>query len=379
MAARPLHSARLYLSKGPPMIAWYKSVCCCVWMAGLVGFVFLKTLATAHGDDPYVPEPLKTWQEWVLRDVENRLSPKLYSDGQTPIVFWPSRLTLVAEANVGTFSLNIEVFDRCWVPLPGSSRVWPTEVKVDEVQTPVIERDGRPAIEMVAGKHEIVGKFTWPSIPEKIKVPDQIGVLSLTVDGIENPQPTWDSGGEVWLKRVRSEVADKDGISLQLYRLIEDGIPIWLRTEIELTVSGKSREEELGWVMPEGWRISTVESPIPVAIDDRGVMKAQVRAGKWTVRINAFRASETDGVRFAEGVTAAAPTELIGFRANPQFRIAEIEGLQSIDVSQTSFPDYWKPYPVYLWDTSTPFQLLQRMRGMGDSAPSGLTIRDGFG
>lgn len=358
------------------MIARYRSVFY-VWMAGLLSFSVLAPLEfiqIAHADEPYVPEPLKPWQQWVLRDAEDRSSPKLFTDGQTPIVFWPSRLTLVAEADVGTFSLDIEVFDRCWVPLPGSSRVWPTEVKVDDVQAPVIERDGRPAIEMVAGKHEVVGRFTWPSIPEKIKVPDQIGVLSLTVDGVANPQPTWDSGGEVWLKRVRSEIADKDGISLQVYRLIEDGIPIWLRTEIELTVSGKSREEEIGWVMPEGWRISTVESPIPVAIDDRGIMKAQVRAGKWTVRINAFQARQIDRVQFAGGVTAAAPTELIGFRANPQFRIAQIEGLPSIDVTQTSFPDYWKPYPVYLWDTTTPFQLLQRMRGMGDSAPSGLTI-----
>jgi len=356
------------------MTARYKSICGCVRIAGLVAFVFLIPPAVTHGNDPDVPEPLKPWQEWVLRDAEDRSSPKLYTDGQTPIVFWPSRLTLVAQADVGTFQLDIEVFDRCWVPLPGSSRVWPTEVQVDDVQVPVIERDGRPAIEMIAGKHVVVGRFTWPSIPEKIKVPEQIGVLLLTVDGTANPQPTWDSGGEVWLKRVRSEIADKDGISLQVYRLIEDGIPIWLRTEIELTVSGKSREEEIGWVMPEGWRISTVDSPIPVAIDDRGVMKAQVRAGKWTVRINAFRTRQTDGVQFAEGVTAAAPTELIGFRANPQFRIAQIEGLPSIDVTQTSFPDYWKPYPVYLWDTTMPFELLQRMRGMGDSAPSGLTI-----
>ncbi len=356
------------------MIHRYKNARCQSPIALLLTILCLAAPAPVRCQDPYVPESLKPWTGWVLRDADSVNSPKLYSDGQTPIVFWPSSLSIVADNVGGSFSLDIEAFDECWVPLPGSSRVWPAEVKIADVAVPVIQRDDRPTIELSRGRFQITGQFRWPAIPEKIRIPEQIGVISLTVDGVPNRQPTWDSNGEVWLKRARSEIEDKDGISLQVYRLIEDGIPIWLRTEIELTVSGKSREEEIGWVIPQGWRISTVESPIPVAIDDRGIMKAQVRAGKWTVRINAFINRDIQQISFAENAMPPATSELVGFRANPQFRIAQIEGLPSIDVSQTSFPDYWKPYPVYLWDTSTPFQLLQRMRGMGDSAPSGLTI-----
>ncbi len=57
---------------------------------------------------------------------------------------------------------------------------------------------------------------------------------------------------------------------MKLYAALEDGIPLWLRTEIELTVSGKSREEDLGTILPEGWKLAAVESQIPVAIDDAG-------------------------------------------------------------------------------------------------------------
>ena len=57
----------------------------------------------------------------------------------------------------------------------------------------------------------------------------------------------------MWLKRDGStEEADKNFLSVKLYAAIEDGIPLWLRTEIELTVSGKSREEDLGTMLPEG-------------------------------------------------------------------------------------------------------------------------------
>ena len=113
---------------------------------------------------------------------------------------------------------------------------------------------------------------------------------------------------------------------MKLYAALEDGIPLWLRTEIELTVSGKSREEELGTILPEGWKLAAVESPIPVAVDDAGRMKAQVRAGKWTVRADAFRFDNPKEFRYAAGAKPAVAEELVAFRARPDFRIVEIVG-----------------------------------------------------
>jgi hypothetical protein len=34
--------------------------------------------------------------------------------------------------------------------------------------------------------------------------------------------------------------------------MIEDGIPMWLHTQVELSVAGKSREEDLRSILPEG-------------------------------------------------------------------------------------------------------------------------------
>ena len=112
--------------------------------------------------------------------------------------------------------------------------------------------------------------------------------------------PAWDAQGFLWLKRDGStEEADKNFLSVKLYAAIEDGIPLWLRTEIELTVSGKNREEEIGTILPEGWKLAAVESAIPVAVDDAGKMKAQVRAGKWTVKADAFRFDNPKEIRYA--------------------------------------------------------------------------------
>jgi len=61
--------------------------------------------------------------------------------------------------------------------------------------------------------------------------------------------------------------------------MIEDGIPMWLHTQVELSVAGKSREEDLRSILPEGWQLAMVDSPIPVAIDEAGHMKARSGPG----------------------------------------------------------------------------------------------------
>jgi hypothetical protein len=202
--------------------------------------------------------------------------------------------------------------------------------------------------------------------------------LSLVVNGEGVPIPNWDAAGDVWLKHARVEESTKDLLTVQVYRVIEDGIPLWLRTEIDLTVSGKSREEQLGWILPDGWQLSLVESPIPVAVDDQGQMKAQVRAGNWKIQVHAFRNTDLDELQFAAGADPIAEVELVGFRAKPDFRIAEIEGVQAVDVNQTTFPDKWRDVPVYQWQTDSTFRVVEKMRGMGMQRPTGLTIARHF-
>ena len=207
-------------------------------------------------------------------------------------------------ATAGTFDVAVKVFEESWVPLPGTIKFWPSDVRVGENPGVVVQHDGRPAIQLPAGNHQVTGRFRWQQMPQRIEIPRQIGILALDVDGNEVPAPTWNESGEVWLKRDRGEPADKDLLDLQVYRVIEDGIPAWLRTEIAITVSGKSREEQLGSVMPAGWQIATVESSLPVAIDDSGQIKAQVRAGTWTVAVHAFRTTEPNEIAYATGAQA---------------------------------------------------------------------------
>ncbi len=341
----------------------------------------ITLLAVRYGacaESKEIPDALKPWQDWVTWDVPHRTCPSPYDNAEKHICFWPSRLALTANGTAGSWSLEVTAFEPTWVPLPGSDEAWPLNVRADGDAAVVVGRDGTPSVHLEPGRHQLAGEFAWQIMPQRIAVPQQFGLLTLSVDGNGVALPTWDPGGYVWLRRQRAEVVDKNQLAVQVYRVLEDGIPMWLRTEIELSVSGQSREEEFGWVLPEGWKLSRVDSPLPVAVDEAGKMKAQVRAGKWTIHLDAFRPNDLTEFRYAAGTQPITDRELIGFKAQPEFRMAELVGLQPIDVSQTTFPAQWRDLPVYQWVTNSAFRLVEKMRGMGLQQPEGLRIERQF-
>lgn len=347
------------------------------FVAIATGFFPLEARAQRSLDEGRaIPAALAAWEDWATWDLVHRDCPTPFNNADKHLCFWPGRLGLELGEDGGRFQISVEVFSPTWVPLPGDGDRWPMNVTSDGVAIPVTERDGRPSVRLAAGLHQLEGRYGWDELPPSLRLPAEVGVLDLRVGGEVVSAPSWDSGGLLWLKRdAASTEAKRDFLSVKVYSLLEDGIPLWLRSEVELIVSGKSREEEIGGVLPAGWKLASVESAIPVAVDDAGRMKAQVRAGKWTVRLAAFRADDVREFGFAEDVTPAVADELVAFRAKSDFRMLDIVGSPSVDVSQTTMPGAWRELPVYRWDTGTPFRIEQRMRGMGEQAAAGLKIK----
>ncbi|HEY5954038.1 MAG TPA: hypothetical protein VIT18_06720, partial [Terrimicrobiaceae bacterium] len=323
-----------------------------------------------------IPEALRGWEDWATWDYPERACPTPYDEPSKPLCFWPSRLTLAVDRTSGHFELETTVFSESWVPLPGDADTWPREVKVNGLAQPVVEHGERPSLKLPAGTHRIEGIFEWNEEPRKISMPSTIGILALTLDGVPVESPVWADDGILWLRRSAStEAAETDFLGVKVYSVLEDGIPLWLRTEIELIVSGRNREEQIGSILPEGWKLAAVDSRIPVAIDDAGRMKVQVRPGKWTILVDAFRLDNPKEIRYSPEAKPAVADELIAFRADPSLRLVEVTGAPAVDVSQTTLPERWRDLPVFRWETSSPLRLEERMRGMGSQRPEGLRIR----
>lgn len=325
-----------------------------------------------------IPEPLRGWEGWVTWGEKHLNCPTPYHAANEHICFWPSTLSIRAGRNAGGFDLDVTVFEETWVPLPGGSGTWPFDVRTGETKAVVLERSGHPNVRLAPGTHRLTGSFQWDQMPQWIAIPQEVGLLSLVVESKPVDLPNWDAAGRLWLRRIRSDVTDENQLAVKVYRLLEDGIPMWLRTELELSVSGASREERLGWVLPAGWKLATVDSPVPVAIDDQGRMKAQVRAGKWRIRLDAFRTSDAREIAFSTSAEPVVSQELLAFKPDPELRTVELEGLTPVDVAQTTLPQAWRNYSVFQWATDSSCRIVETVRGMGLQRPRGLKINRQF-
>ena len=338
---------------------------------------------SVQAQDERIPDALKAWKDWVLWDDVPKTLPHPYNDVSKSVAVWPSTLSIAVQANTATWTLSVQVFRKTYLALPGDNDSWPRNVRASsaiseaaliDVPLVVLPKDGVPVVELEPGFYSLTGEFQWINAASKVAIPKNIGMVELKLDGNDVPFPNWDSSGFLWLSRSQSETAEQNRMSVKVYRYLEDGIPGWLYTKVELSVSGKSREEDLGHLLPEGWTLAQLDSSIPLAIDDQGRAKAQVRPGNWMLTLNAFRVSPLAEFRFAPGTTPAVDVELIGLKTQPEFRMIEFQGLQSIDVQQTTYPEQWRSVPVFQWNVATSFAIVEKMRGMGDLKPAGLNV-----
>ena len=337
-------------------------------------FLLGSNFCWAQLAEPSIPEPLRPWKDWVLWGESQLTSPAPYNSVEQRISVWPSTLELSLGAQAGEWKLQVRAFSPTWLPLPGNDECWPQAVQLDNQIVPVVSRNGVPSIFLTPGLHAVAGGFIWKQQPEKIAIPSAIGILALTLDGQSVSLPNRDTSGWLWLRRSQASAEEKDQLSLQVYRVLEDGLPMWLRTELEVSVSGKSREEDLGFILPANWQLSFVHSPIPVALDEAGRIKAQVRAGNWKIRIDAFRNEDLRQLEYSPATPPAVATELIALRARPELRAIELQSATPVDVSLTTFPDAWRNLPVFQWDPTAPLAWTVKSSGAGELRPNRFEI-----
>ena len=379
-------------------LRWLALLRLCVTM-GALGFGFgLSGLshAASVGD---VPAVLRDWRGWVLGGRPLGLSP--YNDATRVEPLWWEGCSVKAEAGQASFELKVRVFGDAWLRLPGGVSHWPDAVTVDGVKAVVVEHHGWPCVRLLfrpsqvaesgqpaqtgqllevrgngGNLHQVDGVIRYGTMPQRLSVPGDVGVFELVVTGQRVDVPVWEGADQVWLRRSAVEkTVGTDSLSVQVARLLEDGQPVWLRTQVDLTVGGRSREEVLGTLLPEGWKLSRLESRLPVVVDPEGRLKVQARAGKWTVVADAFRVDDVKELRFAKDAKALVAREVIGMKAKPDFRVLEFEGGEPVDPSQVKYPDAWKGVSLFQWTTSAQIGLVQRMRGEGVAPGGGLTIQ----
>ena len=323
-------------------------------------------ILSAEASDIQIPDPLKPWKDWVLEEHSDRVCPFEHANSQKRQCLWPTELSIDIYEGGASFSQTWFNYHEGWAPLPGDKNNWPLNVTINQKNTTVLTDNKHPRIWLTEGKQTITGEFLWTNIPEYIHIPKKTGLINVTESGSKITLPQIDSKGRFWLKKKASEDKQENALNITVHRLLEDGIPIQLKTLIQLEVSGQAREVKIGKALLENFEVTKILSSIPTRIENDGHIILQVRTGQWNIEVE----SRYTGKQSTKLPLSLAPEtnewphqEIWGLKSNPQFRDVSVSGVSPIDARQTEFPSKWHQYPTYLLNKDSELILQENFRG----------------
>jgi hypothetical protein len=324
-------------------------------------------------DPAALPEALRPWLDWVRAARPEADCPFLHGEGARACA-WPGVLALDADADAGgaRFAQAWEVAGAgAWVLLPGDTERWPADVRAGERPLAVVPAPGggAPSAWLPPGRHTVAGRLSWRERPALLAVPVETGLVSLRLDGAAPIAPERDAAGRIWLgERPRETVtAPEDQLSLQVFRRVEDDVPLALETRLRLRVAGRPRETTFGPLHAPGFVPLALASPLPARLESDGRLRVQLRPGDWTVTVRA-RAEAGPVAELAPPEPPLADEEVWAFDARPALRIVAVEGLAPVDPNQTELPGEWRHLPAYAVRAGERMRLDERRRGDPDPA-----------
>ncbi|MEE9356376.1 MAG: hypothetical protein V3U75_12375 [Methylococcaceae bacterium] len=324
-----------------------------------------------------VPEPLKPWVDWVLQDKTDIFCPVNFKATKQKHCSWPSYLTLQLEPIKSTFSSRWLVFADNWITLPGDTKHWPQQVTINEKPVAVIERQGRPTLFLKKGNYQITGNFIWDHIPDHLTIPENTGIIELTLQGKTITTPAI-KGSQLWLKdKAQSQFNNKNQqnkLSLHVYRRIIDDIPMQVLTHLEIEISGKQRDIHLGNPLLEGFVPMNLDSRLPVSLEADGRLLLQAKPGRWQIELLARHPKPVSKLVLRPNTKEWPETEIWSFDAKPYQRVVEISDAKVIDPNLTNLPKAWKKLPAYqlLSGEALVFKVIRR--GDSEPGPNQLTL-----
>jgi hypothetical protein len=344
----------------------------------LILFAATTTVWAQTPPETSLPPVLKDWRAWVLKDLDYRACPFLAGhapDAQKDFICaWPGRLTLAAGADGATFSVHWRVEANSWVPLPGDGDQWPQQVTVNAQRQPTLAHEGQPAVWLTPGNYEISGKISWRERPQALTVPQDIGLVALSVDG-KLISPLQRQGTLLTLGRSVATAPEADNIDVRVYRMLVDGVPANLTTQLRIGVSGQAREEVLGPVLPEGYAPLALEGAWPARLDAEGKLHVQVQPGSETFTLQARALAPLAGATAHIPAGAWPSQEIWSYAADPRLRVTAANSAVQVDPRQAEVPPEWQALPAFALGDGGKLVIEERSRGLGADEANRLTLQ----
>ncbi len=349
------------------------------WTRKITAIFVAALLTLAFGEallaEPYIPDQLKPWRQWVEESDRESACALLVNEKQC---LWPATLKLELNDKGGSFEYGISLDTALDVILPGSDEVALRSASLlgGGVLPLYWSESGRPQTHLGVGSYDIRGTFVWDKLPASLPVPQGIALVSLVLNGKVVAGPRLDQEGLLWLRDDSgAQVAESDSLSLEVFRLLADGVPFKISTYLSLKVTGKAREIQLKQIVLPNTKPVNIESALPFEFDKDDSLSLQVRAGEFVVRVDSMMAAPPEELSLPSAALEQWPREEIWFwRPAESIRSVQLLGGTPVEPSQTDAPAELKAFGAYKISSEDKLKFEVIRRGQTEAAQNALNL-----
>jgi hypothetical protein len=348
------------------------------WMVGYA--IALSTAAFALPAADEIPDILKPWVPWV----EKRNPESLCARGAgAPVCEWPSLLELSLNPTGAGFIYELALDRPEEFPVPGGEGLWPQFLRLTQkgvtqgVPLPIVEREGRPTAFLPAGKHQITGSFEWTELPETLRIPERTALVRFAGLGENAKVIALPRDGRLPLRTGSSpRVPEASSLSIKVHRLLTDGSPFVIDTNVQVNVTGMIQELELDQIVVPESEIIAITTGLSYGAESKRGVVVRVPPGLHSVRFQSLILTPPEMMQMNPSTNQPrVDQEVWVWRTRPEQRLGELQGLTPIDPSQTDLPSEWHQGQAFIIKRGEQARIHEISRGQLSVSEGSLSLQ----
>lgn len=288
--------------------------------------------------DNNVPQDLKKWIPWVNKN-------QYTQDCIDSICVFIPKLTLYKSHH---YIFNFEgtsLSKEAWVPLPSSDTAWPISVLLNGQKTIIVNHNGKPFVQVPQKDFKLEAQYNT-TIFDK----DSSFILPFTVVSFDNQtnQNLSLKDSTLSLNDIASNEEKNSFQEIKVFRKFIDNIPYNLETNIQINFSGKTKELDLGTVLPNDFKLTNINSDLKVIFKNNHYF-ITIIPGSHFVNFKSFANKEITSFS-TKNLINHIENEIWSIQKNNNIRNIDISDAHLVDSKQANVPQEWLVLPAYIVD-----------------------------
>lgn len=286
-------------------------------------------------DENNVPKDLKQWLPWVNKD-------KLMNNCIDQHCVFIPKLTL-SQNNIYKISIEgTSLVKNAWVPLPSSDKIWPLNVSINGQKTIIVKHNEKPFIQVPDKDFKIDIDYSSSLFDKNSTFNLPFNIVSFNNLTNKNIilKDTVLSLNDISIQDVNNNFQE-----IKVYRKFTDSIPYFLNTKIIINYSGKTKDLDLGTVLPENFKLSELNSDLKITFKNNHYY-ATINSGSHFINFSSFSNSPVDTISVL-GLVNESENEIWSIQKNNNIRNMDVSNVSIVDSQQVNVPQEWTKLPSY--------------------------------